>query len=106
VTAARAPSPGGPCSLPRNVRAANLTSFFNDIASEIVMDILPLYLSGVLGVEIAFVGLIEGLAESTASLRKAFSGWLSDRLQAPKWLTVAGYALSALSKPFFYVANS
>lgn len=93
-------------SLPRNVWAASFTSFFNDISSEMVVNILPLFLSNVLGVETSVIGLIEGLAESTASLIKVFSGWLSDKLQGRKWLAVAGYALSTLSKPFFYVANS
>ena len=93
-------------SLPRNVWAASFTSFFNDISSEMVINILPLFLSSVLGVETAIIGLIEGLAESTASLLKVFSGWLSDKLQGRKWLAVGGYALSTLSKPFFYVASS
>jgi MFS family permease len=50
--------------------------------------------------------LIDGIAEATASLLKMFSGWLSDRLGARKWLAVAGYGLSALVKPFFYLANT
>lgn len=93
-------------SLPRNVWAVSLTSFFMDVSSEMVLNILPLFLSNVLGVKPAIIGLIEGVAESTASLLKVFSGWLSDRLGARKWLAVAGYALSALSKPFFYFANT
>ncbi|HWQ84804.1 MAG TPA: MFS transporter, partial [Anaerolineales bacterium] len=52
------------------------------------------------------IGLIEGVAEATASILKLFSGWLSDKLGARKWLAVAGYSFSALSKPFFYFANS
>ena len=93
-------------SLPRNVWAVSLTSFFMDISSEMVLNILPLFLSNVLGVRPALIGLIEGVAEATASLLKLFSGWLSDRLRARKWLAVAGYALSAASKPFFYAAGS
>jgi len=106
VTTETKPKQGGIHSLPRNVWAASFTSFFNDISSEMVINILPLFLSNVLGVETAVIGLIEGLAESTASLLKVFSGWLSDKLQGRKWLAVGGYALSTLSKPFFYVANS
>jgi MFS family permease len=103
----RSESPqGGLRSLPRNVWAASFTSFFNDISSEMVINILPLFLANVLGVETSVIGLVEGLAESTASLLKVFSGWLSDKLQGRKWLAVGGYALSTLSKPFFYVANS
>jgi MFS family permease len=93
-------------TLPRNVWAVSLTSFFMDISSEMVINILPLFLSNVLGVKTDIIGLIEGIAEATASLLKIFSGWLSDKLRARKWLAVAGYGLSALAKPFFYLANS
>jgi len=93
-------------TLPRNVWAVSLTSFFMDISSEMVINILPLFLSNVLGVKTNVIGLIEGVAEATASLLKVFSGWLSDKLRARKWLAVAGYGLSSLAKPFFYVANS
>ena len=93
-------------SLPRNVWAVSLTSFFMDISSEMVINILPLFLSNVLGVKTNVIGLIEGIAEATASLLKVFSDWLSDKLRARKWLAVAGYGLSSLVKPFFYVANS
>ena len=92
--------------LPRNVWATSLTSFFMDISSEMVINVLPLFLANVLGVKTNIIGLIEGLAESTASLLKVFSGWLSDKLRARKWLAVGGYGLAALAKPFFYVANA
>ena len=92
--------------MPRNVWAVSLTSFFMDISSEMVINLLPLFLSGVLGVKTNVIGLIEGIAEATASLLKVFSGWLSDRLRTRKWLAVAGYGLSTLAKPFFYWANS
>jgi MFS family permease len=77
-----------------------------DISSEMVINLLPLFLSSVLGVKTNVIGLIEGMAEATASLLKVFSGWLSDRLRMRKWLAVAGYGISALAKPFFYWANS
>jgi len=93
-------------TLPRNVWAASLTSFLADVSSEMVLNILPLFLSNVLGVKTNIIGLIEGVAEATASLLKVFSGWLSDRLRARKWLAVAGYGLSTVAKPFFYFANS
>lgn len=93
-------------ALPRNVWAVSLTSFFMDISSEMVINILPLFLSNVLGVGTNVIGLIEGIAEATASLLKVFSGWLSDRLRARKWLAVAGYGISTLAKPFFYFANA
>ena len=92
--------------LPRNVWAVGLTSFFMDISSEMVINILPLFLANVLGVQTSIIGLIEGMAEATASILKLFSGWLSDKLGGRKWLAVAGYGLSAVIKPLFYFANS
>lgn len=92
--------------LPRNVWAVGLTSFFMDVSSEMALNILPLFLANVLGVQTSIIGLIEGIAEATASILKLFSGWLSDRLGRRKWLAVAGYGLSALTKPLFYFANS
>ncbi len=96
----------GSRSLPRNIWATGLTSFFTDISSEMILNILPLFMANVLGVRTSVIGLIEGVAEATSSLLKVFSGWFSDRLRARKGLAVAGYALSAFSKPFFYFANS
>jgi MFS family permease len=92
--------------LPRNVWAVGLTSFFMDVSSEMVINILPLFLANVMGVPTSIIGLIEGLAEATASILKLFSGWLSDKLGGRKWLAVAGYGLSAVSKPFFYFAGT
>ncbi len=77
-----------------------------DISSEMVINILPLFLANVLGVQTAIIGVIEGVAEATASILKLFSGWLSDRLHQRKWLAVIGYGLSALSKPFFLFATT
>ena len=108
VASTAAPAPDKPRlrDLPRNVWAVSLTSFFMDVSSEMVINVLPLFLANVLGIRTNIIGLIEGIAEATASILKLFSGWLSDRLRARKWLAVAGYALSALSKPFFYFAAS
>jgi MFS family permease len=92
--------------LPRNVWAVSLTSFFMDISSEMVINVLPLFLASVLGVKTSIIGLIEGVAEATASILKLFSGWLSDRARERKWLAVAGYAISTLAKPFFYFAST
>lgn len=92
--------------LPRNVWAVGFTSFFMDISSEMVLNILPLFLANVLGVKTNIIGLIEGVAEATASILKLFSGWLSDRMGGRKWLAVIGYGLSAVLKPFFYLASS
>lgn len=92
--------------LPKNVWAVSLTSFLMDISSEMVINVLPLFLSNVLGIKTNIIGLIEGIAEATSSILKVFSGWLSDKLGSRKWLAVIGYGLSAISKPFFYFANS
>ncbi|HCM96846.1 MAG: MFS transporter [Chloroflexi bacterium GWB2_49_20] len=93
-------------SLPRNVWIVTATSFLTDISSEMLSNLVPLFLANVLGASTAIVGLIEGLAETTASLMKIYSGALSDRLGKRKWLTVLGYALSTVAKPFLYFANS
>jgi MFS family permease len=92
--------------LPRNVWAVTITSFLTDISSEMLLSLLPLFLYGVLGVRTSVIGLIEGLAESTASLLKVFSGWFSDRLGRRKGLAVMGYALSTVAKPFLYFATT
>ena len=92
--------------LPRNVWAVGFTSMFMDISSEMVLNILSLFLSNVLGVQTSIIGLIDGVAEATASILKLFSGWLSDRIGGRKWLAVIGYGISAVFKPLFYIANS
>ena len=92
--------------LPRNVWVVTLTSFLTDISSEMLSNLLPLFLFNVLGAKTSVIGLIEGVAETTASLLKIFSGWLSDRLGQRKSLAVAGYALSSLSKPLLWFATT
>jgi len=83
----------------RNVFFVGLTSFFTDISTEMVYPLIPIFLTTVLGAPVAIVGLVEGIAESTASLLKVISGWLSDRTQRRKRLTVLGYGLAAIAKP-------
>lgn len=92
--------------IPRTVWALGFVSMFMDLSSEIVHALLPLFLTTVLGVSVAMVGLIDGVAESTASITKVFSGYLSDRMGRRKPLILLGYGLGALSKPFFPVASS
>jgi MFS family permease len=93
-------------TLPRNVWVVTATSFLTDISSNMLWDLIPLFLANVLGIRPGLIGLIEGVAETTASLLKIFSGWLSDRLRARKWLTVTGYGLSTIAKPFLYSVTS
>jgi MFS family permease len=90
--------------IPGGVWALGLVSLFMDLSSEMIHALLPLYLVGVLGASALTVGLIEGIAEATASITKVFSGALSDYLGKRKWLAAAGYSLAALSKPIFPLA--
>lgn len=92
--------------LPRNVWIVTITSLLTDISSEMLTNLIPFFLTNDLGVRTALVGLIDGVAEMTASLTKIISGAWSDKLGKRKWLTVAGYALSTISKPFLYFANA
>jgi len=85
-------------NIPRNVFALGWVSFFNDLASEMVYPVVPIFLTTFLGVPVAIVGVIEGIAESTASILKVFSGWLSDRFQKRKPFIISGYSLSTFSK--------
>lgn len=89
-----------------NVWATSVTSFLMDISSEMVVYLLPLFLANTLGAPTSVIGLIEGVAEATASLLKVFAGWFSDKLRARKWLAVAGYGLSTVTKPFFLLTTS
>lgn len=91
-------------SLPRNVWVLGMVSLLTDVSSEMIHGVLPLFLVQ-LGAGVALIGLIEGIAEATASLVKVFAGGLSDYLGQRKGLAVAGYGLSALVKPLFVVAT-
>jgi MFS family permease len=90
----------------KNVFVLGLVSFFNDVASEMIYPIVPIFLTSVLVVPVAIVGLIEGIAESTASILKFVSGWLSDKFQKRKPFVVLGYSFSAISKIFLSLAHS
>jgi len=92
--------------LPRNVWVLTITSLLNDISSEMLINLVPFFLANVLGVRTAIIGLIEGIAETTASLLKIFFGMLSDRFGRRKPFAVAGYALSAFTKPLLYFASA
>ncbi|MGY4528129.1 MFS transporter [Pseudomonas sp. TE21394] len=91
--------------IPRSVWALGFVSMFMDISSEMIHALLPLYMVTVLGTSVVAVGVIEGIAEATASITKVFSGALSDRLGKRKLLTVLGYGLGALTKPVFPLAS-
>ncbi len=89
-----------------NVIILGIASFLTDISSEMVYPLLPLYLTSVLGATPAIVGVIEGLAESSAALLRVFAGYFSDRLGERKPLTMAGYSASALGKFILYLSTS
>ncbi|MFQ6058589.1 MAG: MFS transporter [Anaerolineae bacterium] len=89
-----------------NVIILGLTSFLTDTSTEMVYPLLPLYLTTRLGASPAIVGLIEGIAESLASLLKVFSGYISDRVGRRKPLAILGYASSTVGKFLLYLSTS
>lgn len=91
--------------IPAAIWALGLVSMFMDISSEMIHSLLPMFLATSLGVSATAIGLIEGLAESTALIVKVFSGVLSDWLGKRKGLALLGYALGAFTKPFFALAT-
>ncbi len=93
-------------AVPRSIWALGFVSMFMDLSSEMIHGLLPVFLVSVLGASTVSVGLIEGIAEATASITKVFSGTLSDYLGKRKLLATLGYALAAVTKPLFPLAPS
>ncbi|QKQ76438.1 MFS transporter [Nostoc sp. TCL240-02] len=93
-------------TIPRTVWVLGFVSLLTDISTEMIHSVLPLFLVSVLGANVLTVGIIEGIAEATASVLKIFSGALSDYLGHRKGLAVFGYGLSTFVKPLFAVATS
>ncbi len=92
--------------IPASVWVLGFVSLLMDVSSEMIHSLLPLYMVTVLGISALMVGVIEGVAESTALLVKVFSGALSDYMGTRKGLAVFGYALGALTKPMFALAST
>src|SRR5512143_1118545 len=92
--------------LTRNVVILGFVSLLNDGASEMIYPLLPAFLTSVLGAGPAAIGIIEGIAESTASLLKLYSGYLSDRVKKRKGWIVAGYSLSNVIRPLIAFSSS
>ncbi len=90
----------------KNVFALGSTSLLTDVSREMIYPLLPLYLRSVLGASTTFVGLVEGIAESTSSVLKLVSGWLSDRIRKRKTLLMWGYSLSAVTRPLIAIATA
>ena len=92
--------------IPRGVWVLGFVSLFMDVSSEMIHALLPIFLTGNLGVGVMLLGLIEGLAEATAQVMKMASGLLSDRFGNRKVLALAGYGIAALVKPLFPLADA
>src|SRR6516165_7482925 len=92
--------------IPSGVWVLGFVSMLMDISSEMIHSLLPMFMVTTLGTSVFVVGLVEGLAESTALIVKIFSGSLSDYLGKRKSLAVFGYGMAALSKPLFAIASS
>jgi MFS family permease len=92
--------------LGRNVISLGAVSFLTDVSSEMIYPLLPVFLTAVLGADAAFVGAIEGAAETTAALLKLASGWWSDRVQRRKPLVVLGYGIASIARPLVAIAQS
>lgn len=92
--------------LPRDIWALGFVSMFMDVSSELIHSLLPIFMLTLLGASVATIGVLEGLAEATAAVTKVFSGAISDYFRKRKALAVAGYALSALTKPIFPLATT
>lgn len=90
----------------KNIIILGFVSLFTDISSEMIYPLVPLYLTAVMGASPAILGIIEGVAESLASLLKIFSGIMSDRLAKRKPLAIMGYGLSGVGKLLFVIATN
>ncbi|MEW6734157.1 MAG: MFS transporter [Acidobacteriota bacterium] len=90
--------------LPATAIVIGLVSFFSDVSTEIAYPLLPLFISTILGAPPSVLGLIEGVAEGTASMITGLSGWISDRFKSRKWLAIFGYGTTVLAKPLVALA--
>lgn len=90
----------------RNVFLLGIVSMLNDVSSEMVYPLLPIFLKEVLRAGTAFIGVIEGIAETTASILQIFAGWLADRWAIRKPIVVFGYSLSSFARPLLSIARA
>ncbi len=89
-----------------NVLTLGIVSLFADMSTEMIYPLVPLFLVNVLGASFIDVGIIEGIAESTASIFKIVSGYISDRFKKRKALVYSGYGISAIAKPLLAITTS
>lgn len=101
-----APEANGAPRVHPTVVALGATSLFTDLSTEMLIPVLPLFITSTLHASVASLGIIEGIAESTASLLRLGSGWLSDRIGRRKPFLVAGYGISTLAKGSMALAGS
>jgi MFS family permease len=92
--------------LPKNVKALGFVSLFNDIASEMINPLLPVFITSVLKAGTIALGFIEGVAEATNSFLKLFSGLISDRIKRKKPFIFSGYLIASISRPLIGITNS
>ncbi|MEA2761282.1 MAG: hypothetical protein QOD47_566 [Gemmatimonadaceae bacterium] len=92
--------------LGRNILGLSAVSFFTDVSTEMIYPLLPVFLASVLGANASFIGAIEGVAETTASLLKLVSGWWSDKVGSRKILVVVGYGIASVVRPFTAAAGT
>jgi MFS family permease len=89
----------GILGLPKGVLLLGFASLFNDVASEAIYPLLPLFLTQVVGGSVLFIGLLEGMAESVASITKFLAGYFSDRFRSRDRFVLSGYGIAALARP-------
>ncbi len=92
--------------LTKNVIVLGVVSGLTDISSEMLYPVIPIFLSSVLNAPMSIIGIIEGIAEATASILKIYGGYLSDKFKKRKIFIVMGYLLSSISKPLMALASS
>ncbi len=93
-------------SLPPNVKVLGWVSFLNDVASEMIVPLLPKFLMTILGGSVFVLGIIEGTADSASSIVKLWSGGWSDRIGSRKGLVLFGYALAAVTRPMIGIITA
>lgn len=90
----------------KNIFILGLVSLFTDLSSQMVFPLIPLFLTSILSASAYVVGIVEGAAETTASLLKVVSGYFSDKIKKRKRFILFGYSLSSITKPLFALANA
>ena len=100
------PRQGKILGLHSNIFFLGIVSLLTDVSSEMIFTLVPLFLSNVLKTPFTIIGLVGGLSESIDAIFRIFSGWISDKVGKRKPLTVLGYSISTVAKPFMYLATS